>query len=190
MEYLERRLSALKPNHVYISFDDDDTRKFVRSLSAALKAQGFRIFGHHEKRKTGVSNNFPYYQLLEAIEESWIWIVVFSKFSLSFPSSLLSTGTLCAISNVLFKKANLTFEGGEKIDIIGPNGCGNITLLNLIMGLGKPNGGEVVLGEHNVLPNYFELYKLSPSQFEVHAGCTSRKKPYAYIFKSNGGVSP
>ncbi|KAI9074216.1 hypothetical protein K1719_043781 [Acacia pycnantha] len=80
MEYLERRLSAFKPSHVYISFDDDDdTRKFVRSLSAALKAQGFRIFGHYEKRETGVSNNLPYYQLLEAIEESWIWIVVFSK---------------------------------------------------------------------------------------------------------------
>ncbi|KAK4285168.1 hypothetical protein QN277_001903 [Acacia crassicarpa] len=81
MEYLERRLSALKPSHVYISFDDDDdTHKFVRSLSAALKTQGFRIFGHYEKRETGVSNNFPYYyQLIEAIEESWIWIVVFSK---------------------------------------------------------------------------------------------------------------
>ncbi|KAK4285167.1 hypothetical protein QN277_001902 [Acacia crassicarpa] len=80
MEYLERRLSALKPSHVYISFDDDDdTRKFVRSLSAALKAQGFRIFGHYEKRETGVSSNLQYYQLLEAIGESWIWIVVFSK---------------------------------------------------------------------------------------------------------------
>ncbi|KAI9074232.1 hypothetical protein K1719_043797 [Acacia pycnantha] len=80
MEYLERRLSALKPNHVYISFDDDDdTRKFVRNLSAALKAQGFRIFGHHRKRETGVSDDLPYYQLLRGIKESWIWIVVFSK---------------------------------------------------------------------------------------------------------------
>ncbi|XP_028755068.1 ABC transporter F family member 5 [Neltuma alba] len=57
---------------------------------------------------------------------------------------------------VLFKKANLTIERGEKIAIIGPNGCGKSTLLKLIMGLEKPNGGEVVLGEHNVLPNYFE----------------------------------
>ncbi|KAI9115420.1 hypothetical protein K1719_013739 [Acacia pycnantha] len=80
MEYLERRLSELKPNHVYISFDDDDdTRKFVRNLSAALKAQGFRIFGHHRKRETGVSDDLPYYQLLRGIKESWIWIVVFSK---------------------------------------------------------------------------------------------------------------
>ncbi|RDX89504.1 ABC transporter F family member 5, partial [Mucuna pruriens] len=56
----------------------------------------------------------------------------------------------------LFKKANLTIERGEKIAIIGPNGCGKSTLLKLIMGLEKPTGGEVLLGEHNVLPNYFE----------------------------------
>ena len=57
---------------------------------------------------------------------------------------------------VLFNRANLMIERGEKIAIIGPNGCGKSTLLKLIMGLEKPNGGEVVLGEHNVLPNYFE----------------------------------
>ncbi|KAJ1412888.1 P-loop containing nucleoside triphosphate hydrolase [Sesbania bispinosa] len=57
---------------------------------------------------------------------------------------------------VLFKKANLTIERGEKIAIVGPNGCGKSTLLKLIMGLEKPTGGEVMLGEHNVLPNYFE----------------------------------
>lgn len=57
---------------------------------------------------------------------------------------------------VLFKKANLLVERGEKIAIIGPNGCGKSTLLKLIMGLEKPRGGEVLIGEHNVLPNYFE----------------------------------
>ncbi|XP_072979709.1 ABC transporter F family member 2-like [Typha angustifolia] len=57
---------------------------------------------------------------------------------------------------VLFKKTNLLVERGEKIAIIGPNGCGKSTLLKLIMGLEKPRGGEVSLGEHNVLPNYFE----------------------------------
>ncbi|KAF5747423.1 ABC transporter family protein [Tripterygium wilfordii] len=57
---------------------------------------------------------------------------------------------------VLFKKANLTIERGEKVAIIGPNGCGKSTLLKLILGLEKPKQGDVVLGEHNVLPNYFE----------------------------------
>lgn len=57
---------------------------------------------------------------------------------------------------VLFKKANLNIEKGEKLAIIGPNGCGKSTLLKLMMGLEKPRGGEVLIGEHNVLPNYFE----------------------------------
>lgn len=57
---------------------------------------------------------------------------------------------------VLFKNANLTIERGEKIAILGPNGCGKSTLLKLIMGMEKPDSGEVLLGEHNVLPNYFE----------------------------------
>ncbi|KAM7514266.1 hypothetical protein LguiA_003849 [Lonicera macranthoides] len=57
---------------------------------------------------------------------------------------------------VLFKNANLTIQRGEKIAIIGPNGCGKSTLLKLIMGLEKPVKGEILLGEHNVLPNYFE----------------------------------
>lgn len=58
--------------------------------------------------------------------------------------------------NVLFRKANIAVQRGEKIAIIGPNGCGKSTLLKLIMGLEKPTGGQVILGEHNVLPNYFE----------------------------------
>lgn len=57
---------------------------------------------------------------------------------------------------VLFRNANLTIERGEKIAILGPNGCGKSTLLKLIMGMEKPNRGEVLLGDHNVFPNYFE----------------------------------
>ncbi|CAI9264829.1 unnamed protein product [Lactuca saligna] len=57
---------------------------------------------------------------------------------------------------VLLKKANISIERGDKAAIIGPKGCGKSTLLKLTMGLQKPNSGEVILSEHNVLPNYFE----------------------------------
>ncbi|KAG5031705.1 hypothetical protein GLYMA_06G146900v4 [Glycine max] len=86
------------------------------------------------------------------------------QMKIRFPERGRSGRSVVAIQNLefgfedktLFKKANLTIERGEKIAIIGPNGCGKSTLLKLIMGLEKPTGGEVLLGEHNVLPNYFE----------------------------------
>lgn len=56
----------------------------------------------------------------------------------------------------LFEKTNLNIERGEKIAIIGPNGCGKSTLLKLIIGLEKPQGGEILLGDYNVYPNFFE----------------------------------
>ncbi|CAF1788339.1 BnaC09g46770D [Brassica napus] len=86
------------------------------------------------------------------------------QMKIRFPECGLSGRSVVTIKNLefgfedemLFNKANLVIERGEKIAIIGPNGCGKSTLLKLIMGLEKPMRGEVVLGEHNVLPNYFE----------------------------------
>lgn len=57
---------------------------------------------------------------------------------------------------VLFDGADLFIERGEKLAIIGPNGCGKSTLLRLLMGMEEPTCGEITLGEHRVLPNYFE----------------------------------
>lgn len=69
---------------------------------------------------------------------------------------------------MLFNKTNLMIERGEKIAIIGPNGCGKSTLLKLIMGLEKPTGGQIMVGEHNVLPNYFEQNQVCfPNQSDV-----------------------
>ncbi|CAH1413989.1 unnamed protein product [Lactuca virosa] len=69
---------------------------------------------------------------------------------------------------VLLKKANISIERGDKVAIIGPNGCGKSTLLKLTMGLQKPNSGEVILGEHNVLPNYFEQNQVTLQALTCH----------------------
>ncbi|KAF0894978.1 hypothetical protein E2562_004967 [Oryza meyeriana var. granulata] len=86
------------------------------------------------------------------------------QLKIRFPERGRSGRTVLTIRNLefgfgekkLFNNANLIVERGEKIAIIGPNGCGKSTLLKLILGMEKPQGGEVLLGEHNVLPNYFE----------------------------------
>ncbi|MBT9312292.1 ABC-F family ATP-binding cassette domain-containing protein [Leptothoe kymatousa] len=58
--------------------------------------------------------------------------------------------------NILFLGADLLIERGDRIAFVGPNGAGKSTLLRLIMGLEAPLEGDAKLGEHNVIPSYFE----------------------------------
>ncbi|WP_250125960.1 ABC-F family ATP-binding cassette domain-containing protein [Chroococcidiopsis sp. CCMEE 29] len=57
---------------------------------------------------------------------------------------------------ILFLGANLLIERGDRIAFLGPNGAGKSTLLRLIMGIEQPTEGIVQMGDHNVIPGYFE----------------------------------
>jgi len=57
---------------------------------------------------------------------------------------------------ILFLGANLLVERGDRIAFLGPNGSGKSTILRMIMGMEAPSEGSVQLGEHNVIPSYFE----------------------------------
>ncbi len=57
---------------------------------------------------------------------------------------------------ILFLGANLEIERGDRIAFLGPNGAGKSTLLRLITGNETPNEGTVSMGDHNVVPGYFE----------------------------------
>ncbi|MFN9661812.1 MAG: ABC-F family ATP-binding cassette domain-containing protein [Cyanobacteriota bacterium] len=57
---------------------------------------------------------------------------------------------------ILFMGADLEVERGDHIALVGPNGAGKSTLLRLLMGMESPLEGQATLGEHNVIPAYFE----------------------------------
>ena len=57
---------------------------------------------------------------------------------------------------ILFLGTDLFIESGDRIAFLGPNGCGKSTLLKIIVGMEQQTGGTVKLGEHNVIPSYFE----------------------------------
>jgi ATP-binding cassette, subfamily F, member 3 len=57
---------------------------------------------------------------------------------------------------ILFLGANLLIERGDRIAFVAPNGAGKSTLLRLITGMEAPSEGVAKIGEHNVIPGYFE----------------------------------
>lgn len=57
---------------------------------------------------------------------------------------------------IIFLGANLEIDRGDRIAMLGPNGSGKSTLLRLLMGTEAPTEGSCKLGEHNIIPAYFE----------------------------------
>ncbi|MCC7532042.1 MAG: ABC-F family ATP-binding cassette domain-containing protein [Candidatus Melainabacteria bacterium] len=57
---------------------------------------------------------------------------------------------------VVFLGADLEIDRGDRIALLGPNGSGKSTLLRLLMGAEEPTEGSCKLGEHNIIPAYFE----------------------------------
>jgi len=56
---------------------------------------------------------------------------------------------------LLINNLNIVVSRGDKIGIIGPNGCGKTTLIKLLLGDLSPVSGEIKLGT-NLAPTYFD----------------------------------
>ncbi|MDD7306451.1 MAG: ABC transporter ATP-binding protein [Peptoniphilaceae bacterium] len=69
----------------------------------------------------------------------------------------------------VLKDVNLTLEAGKVLGIIGPNGSGKTTLLKSIMGLIKPDSGQILVDGNEIgiktkkiisfLPDCYHLYE-------------------------------
>jgi ATP-binding cassette subfamily F protein uup len=57
--------------------------------------------------------------------------------------------------NLLFQGLDLSLLAGDRIGILGPNGCGKSTFLKILLGREKPDGGEVKVGVNTVM-GYFD----------------------------------
>lgn len=58
-------------------------------------------------------------------------------------------GKLEVLNNV-----NLTFNKGECIALIGPNGCGKTTLIKSILGMVIPTKGDILFNQKSILKRY------------------------------------
>ncbi|MBL6991491.1 MAG: ABC-F family ATP-binding cassette domain-containing protein [Bacteriovoracaceae bacterium] len=69
---------------------------------------------------------------------------------------MLSISAVTKLINgiALFEKANFQINPGEKVGLVGPNGAGKTTFFNLIMGIDRPDEGQVSI-ENKIRISYF-----------------------------------
>lgn len=64
-------------------------------------------------------------------------------------------------NNEVLRGVNLRIEDGETLVVIGPSGCGKSVLLKLIIGIYKPDEGEIIIdGEDITKMNLKDLYQI------------------------------
>ena len=103
-------------------------------------------------------------KLLEKMEKVEAPTAKMRKLQFTFPPSPRSGREVVLIKDlthtyddkILFLGAELEIERGDRIAFLGPNGCGKSTLLRMVMGMEEAEDGTVSLGQHNVIPGYFE----------------------------------
>jgi ATP-binding cassette, subfamily F, member 3 len=103
-------------------------------------------------------------KLLDKVERIAAPISSMRTLNFRFPPAPRSGREIVEIQNlehvygdkILFMGTDLFIERGDRIAFLGPNGCGKSTLLKMIMGTEQQTSGSIKLGEHNVIPSYFE----------------------------------
>ncbi|MBE7043037.1 MAG: ABC-F family ATP-binding cassette domain-containing protein [Ruminococcaceae bacterium] len=73
----------------------------------------------------------------------------------------------------LFSQVNFSVESGEKIGLVGANGCGKTTLFKMITGEETTDGGQITLAKGMKLSYMEQLMQFSGSVYEECLSCFS-----------------
>jgi ATP-binding cassette subfamily F protein uup len=113
---------------------------------------------------------------------------------------------------IILKSFDYTFKKGDRIGVVGKNGTGKSTFINLIQGLEKPDGGKINIGDTVIFGNYsqqglivkedirvIDFVKNIAEHFPLANGATmsasqflglflfNPEQQYTYISKLSGG---
>lgn len=131
----EAEMRAYEKQQEYIQ----ETEEYIRRFKAGIKA----------KQARGRETRLQQMDKLKKPPKT----AQISSWSLSVEErsgqDVLSLGQISKAfgDNSLFKGVDLDLRRGEKVALIGPNGCGKTTLLKIIKGYQEPDQGTVKLGK-------------------------------------------
>lgn len=155
----------------------------VRQLKAqASHIEQETIHYHYRKKAKKIAHNAVIRQKriqrliesedhLEKPPQGWEMHFAFAQTPPSGQDVLILEGLSKRFDDLtLFEDVNLTLRQGERVALVGPNGCGKTTLLRLIAGQEPPSAGAVRLGS-NVRLGYFsqEQEQLDPQHTPLEA---------------------
>ena len=91
----------------------------------------------------------------------------------------------------ILKNLNFEMERGDRILISGPSGSGKTTILNILLGLLKPNNGKIFLDNKEIIPKYHKnlrnIYSYIPQNIFIFNG--SYKDNIALSFDSKKKIN-
>lgn len=125
----------------------------------------------------GMNNLMTFLEMLEETGEDvsldWKNDIVLNDVVYTYPGS----------KNNVIDHINLTIKNGETIAIVGENGAGKTTLVKMIMGLYKPSGGTITVGD-------MDIYEVAKHQrFKKVSAVFQYYQKYKMTLRENVAIS-